>query len=70
MRGALATNRRSLSLGVAGLVGLFAIAYLVLKLAPDWFAETNGLGRKKGRADARQGACAPPAWRCWRAQSA
>jgi hypothetical protein len=54
VRRTLATNRRSLSLGVAALVGLFAIAYLVLKLAPDWFAETNGLDAK-GRADARQG---------------
>ncbi len=39
---------------MAALVGLFAIAYLVPKLAPDWFAETNGLD-PKGRADARQG---------------
>jgi hypothetical protein len=40
--------------GVAGLVGFLAIAYVVLKLAPDWFAETQGLDAK-GRADARQG---------------
>ena len=31
-----------------------ALAYLVLKLAPDWFAETGNLDAK-GRADARQG---------------
>lgn len=30
------------------------IAYVVLRLAPDWFAETKGLDAK-GRADARQG---------------
>jgi len=31
-----------------------AIAYVVLKLAPDWFAQTNGLDAR-GRADASQG---------------
>jgi uncharacterized protein YjbI with pentapeptide repeats len=42
------------SLGIAGLVVFLAIAYVVLKLAPDWFAQTNGLDAG-GRADARQG---------------
>jgi hypothetical protein len=36
------------------LIGFLAIAYVVLKLAPDWFAQTNGLDAK-GRTDARQG---------------
>lgn len=45
---------RWLGLGVAGLIGFFAIAYDVLKLAPDLFAETNGLDATR-RADARQG---------------
>jgi len=49
-----AANRRNLSIGIAVLIGLFAIAYLVLKVAPDWFAETDGLDAK-GRSDARQG---------------
>ena len=35
------------------LAGFVVIAYVVLKLAPDWFGETNGLDAK-GRADARQ----------------
>jgi hypothetical protein len=38
---------------VAVVAGFLLIAYVVLKLAPDWFAETNGLDAK-GRADARQ----------------
>ena len=42
------------SLGIAGLIVFLAIAYVVLKLAPDWFAQTNGLDAG-GRADARQG---------------
>jgi hypothetical protein len=50
----LARRWRSLTAGVAGLVGFLATAYFVLKLAPDWFAETENLG-PKGRADARQG---------------
>jgi hypothetical protein len=41
-------------LAVAGLIVFIAIAYVVLKLAPDWFAQTNGLDAR-GRADARQG---------------
>ena len=39
---------------VAVLLGFLAVAYLVLKLAPDWFGETGNLDAK-GRADARQG---------------
>lgn len=53
-RGWLASRWRWLTPGVAGLAGFLAIAYVVLKLAPDWFAETKGLDAK-GRADARQG---------------
>jgi uncharacterized protein YjbI with pentapeptide repeats len=41
----------AVSLGLAWFV---LIAYLVLKLAPDWFAETEGLN-PTARADARQG---------------
>jgi hypothetical protein len=39
---------------LGGLAGFLLTAYLVLKLAPDWFAETDGLGAK-GRSEARQG---------------
>jgi pentapeptide repeat protein len=49
-----AANWRTVGLGVAAVVGFVAIAYFVLKLAPDWFADTNGLDAK-GRDDARQG---------------
>ena len=49
-----ARSWRWLSVVVFGLAGFLLIAYVVLKLAPDWFAETNGLDAK-GRADARQG---------------
>jgi hypothetical protein len=45
--------RPLLTLGFAGLV-FVVVAYLVLKLAPDWFAETKGLDAN-GQADARQG---------------
>jgi hypothetical protein len=41
-------------LGVAGLIVFLAISYVVLKLAPDWFAQTNGLDAN-ARVDARQG---------------
>lgn len=52
--GRLAGRWRWLTAGVAGLVGFLVIAYVVLKLAPDWFAETENLDAE-GRADARQG---------------
>jgi hypothetical protein len=39
---------------VAAVLGFVAITYFVLKLAPDWFAETHDLD-PKGRAVARQG---------------
>lgn len=40
--------------GGGGLLGFLAVALVVLKWAPDWFAETKGLDAK-GRLDARQG---------------
>jgi uncharacterized protein YjbI with pentapeptide repeats len=43
-----------LGIGVAGLLGFLLVAYVVLELAPNWFAETKDLDAK-GRADARQG---------------
>jgi hypothetical protein len=46
--------QRWLIVVVAGLAGFLLIAYVVLKLAPDWFAETENLDAKS-RADARQG---------------
>jgi uncharacterized protein YjbI with pentapeptide repeats len=47
--------KRSLPIGVlASLTGFVAMAYVVLKLAPDWFAETRGLDAQ-GRVTARQG---------------
>jgi uncharacterized protein YjbI with pentapeptide repeats len=49
----LARRWRWLTAGIAALVGFLAIAYVVLELAPDWFAETEGLDAQ-GRADARQ----------------
>jgi len=39
---------------LGGLAGFLLTAYAVLKLAPDWFAETDGLDAK-GRSDARHG---------------
>jgi uncharacterized protein YjbI with pentapeptide repeats len=39
---------------LAGLAGFLLVAYVVLELAPNWFAETKNLDAK-GRADARQG---------------
>ncbi len=42
------------TLGIAGLMVFLVLAYVVLKLAPDWFAQTNGLDAGE-RADARQG---------------
>ena len=47
-------SRRGLALSVAGVAGFFLAAYVVLKLTPDWFAETKNLDAQ-GRADARQG---------------
>ena len=48
-------RKRSLPISVlASLVGFVAMAYLVLQLAPDWFAETRGLDAQ-GRVTARQG---------------
>jgi hypothetical protein len=39
---------------LGGLIAFTAIAYIALSLAPDWFAETEGL-TAKDRASARQG---------------
>ena len=50
----MATRLRWLGIGVGGLAGFLLIAYAVLKLAPDQFAETESLDAS-GRADARQG---------------
>jgi Pentapeptide repeats (8 copies) len=48
-------SRRLRWLGFPGaLLGFVLVAYVVLKLAPDLFAETDGLDAK-GRSDARQG---------------
>jgi Pentapeptide repeats (8 copies) len=45
---------RSVGVFVVGVAGFLLIAYVVLKLAPDWFAETKDLNAK-GRTDERQG---------------
>jgi hypothetical protein len=48
-------SRRLRWLGFPGaLLGFVLVAYVVLKLAPDLFAETDGPDAK-GRSDARQG---------------
>jgi hypothetical protein len=49
-----AGNARWLFVVMTGLAGFVLIAYVVLKLAPDWFAETEGLD-PEARSNARQG---------------
>ncbi len=44
----MATGWRSLGIGLAGLAGFLLVAYVVLKQAPDWFAETDTVEARQG----------------------
>ena len=44
----MATGWRGLGIGLAGLAGFLLVAYVVLKQAPDWFAETDTVEARQG----------------------